>query len=370
MIRFHNKLRNKLSWYRQWQNSKYSTQIHFIFLFGIIFVISGIYVLKLDFVSKKKDSDVIASSSNNTLTTQANWQAGTNDGTDLITTPADIKISTESAKLDLLPIYNNDNNTITATTNSANRSLAIDNDPGTFWNVTTPYGESNSWTIDITSSHTFAFLTLISAIDTLGNGPFDIQYSLDNVVYSPLCSTLVGGTGPYNIADSSANGNCTGTHPFDARYIKLLSSTDMPDAMYVDIFDLELYETRMSATHTSASTQIGSTGDATRYVSEYETFTPTESEPANSDITYRFRLTTSGGGSTGTWTDYFDYIGTAIDLANQSALDITQTEIDAGKTYLQVETKFVRTDVAANPTLSDYTASFHTNKAPNAPTPQ
>ncbi|OIP05334.1 hypothetical protein AUK14_01840 [Candidatus Berkelbacteria bacterium CG2_30_39_44] len=65
-------------------------------------------------------------------------------------------------------------------------------------------------------------------------------------------------------------------------------------------------------------------------------------------------------------------MGDVADLATTypSQLTLSQTKIDAGETYLQVQSRLTTTDGVSTPTLSDYTASYHTNKAPNTPTPQ
>ena len=372
--KIHNYFRNNWLWYHKWHNFKHSTVSHFLFMVGFIFVLLFIFILKSGLFSSEQELKTNASDNQSTLTAQADWQTGVNDGTDLTTSPADIKILAEGDKLDLLTIYNNDNNTIIATTNSVNRSLAIDNNLGTFWNVTTPYGERNSWVIDLTSSHTFAFLTLTATANETNSdnsgGPFVIQYSLDNVVHHSLCNTYAG-TGPLSIVNSSTHDECTGTHPFEARYIELLSVVDEPNLMDIDIFDLGLYEARMSATHTSSPTQIGDvSSDPGRYVVEYNGFDTTETEPANTAIDYRFQLVNSSGVSTDGWTAWA--LGDVADLATTypSQLTLSQTKIDAGETYLQVQSRLTTTDGVSTPTLSDYTASYHTNKAPNTPTPQ
>jgi len=122
---------------------------------------------------------------------------------------------------------------------------------------------------------------------------------------------------------------------------------DNGDSVNFTISELEAYYLPLTATHTSASTQIGDvSSDLGRYVVEYNGFDTTETEPANTTIDYRFQL------------------------VNSSGVTLSQTKIDASETYLQVQSRLTSTDGVSTPTLSDYTASFHTNKPPNAPTPQ
>ncbi|TSC95842.1 MAG: hypothetical protein CEN88_420 [Candidatus Berkelbacteria bacterium Licking1014_2] len=72
----------------------------------------------------------------------------------------------------------------------------------------------------------------------------------------------------------------------------------------------------------------------------------------------------------GGWTDYVDYAGAAINLQNYSQLTISEDDVSNGRTYIQAETKITRTDAAAEPTVSDYSITYHTNKRPNKPVGQ
>ena len=284
----------------------------------------------------------------------------------LTTISGSMKFGSEG-KLDLRAIYDADPSRVTASNNESEKGKVLDGATGTYWYDTIfqgPYTEyplpSGNWLIDLTQEYA------ISKIRTLSSSTSEQWVG----IYIQ-CGTSIIFSLDYCHISSSANSpqwNETIAN-YSARYIQVTAQdTSLQDFDTMNIYELEIYTTPLTAIHTSSPSQIGATGDATRYVSEYQTFTPTESEPANSDITYRFCLTTSDGGSTGTWTDYIDYTGTAIDLTAQSALAITQTEIDAEETYLQVQSRLTSTDGVSTPTLSDYTASYHTNKAPTAPT--
>ena len=357
MKKIHNSFRNNWSWYRQWHNFKYSTHIHFILLFGLIFVISGIYVLKLDFVSQKKDSNIVASSGNNTLTTQANWQAGINDNTDLTTSLGGVLAETSETLISYTGA------TVTASENESTKLNFIDgNEPVTY---TDNSGLGNWWKVDLGSNKNLS--RFASSTESGVMAIVNYYYSTDDIAYSVLT--------PGNCSLSLTYPVCewAGT-PVQARYFKFVGSGDDGDPKVDDegaqLYELFLYEIA-SATHTSSPTQIGDvSSDPGRYVVEYNGFDTTETEPANTAIDYRFQLVNSSGVSTDGWTAWA--LGDVADLATTypSQLTLSQTKIDAGETYLQVQSRLTTTDGVSTPTLSDYTASYHTNKAPNTPTPQ
>ena len=327
--------------------------------YGLILLVAiglaiGTYSIRTNHSKNKNQSTkkVEASSSLAVLTSDSDWNAGTTGN--ILVSSGSIQINDKGASnIDL------SGKTITADYDDLNKGRLVDGLTDQFWGSNASSPTDYYWQIDLGNSMSIKQVGVYaSASDWL----YKVQYSLNGTDFSDYSSY-------YNPA---GGGWATYTTSVSTRYIKILCSRDTtgpmaPPGVFLGEITIQYDST---ATHTSASSQIGATGDAERYVSEYQSFTPTESEPANSDITYRFRLTTSDGGSTGTWTDYIDYTGTAIDLTAQSALAITQTEIDAEETYLQVQSRLTSTDGVSTPTLSDYTASYHTNKAPSAPVPQ
>ena len=299
------------------------------------------------------------------LTTQADWEAGTRVNIDTTTTPGDIKISNSSSstKLDLLAMYNANSSIITATTDSANRSKAIDGNVTTTWSAVTPIQTTHSWIIDLGASYNIAYVAINSSISQtlgVGMGNLMIAESSDNILYNPVCSSqsqIVAGS--WNKANSQTDCDPPGhSHPFNTRYLKLSITNNtfgMSTTWTVKEFEVYLVavQTILSATHTSAIAQIGSAGTI-----QYTTFSIAESEPDNSDIRYRFRRTKPTNSWVGSWTDYIDYTGASIDLTSFTELDISQSDINSGKTYLQVETIFTRVDGAPDPVVSDYTIVY------------
>jgi len=129
------------------------------------------------------------------------------------------------------------------------------------------------------------------------------------------------------------------------------------------LYEFEIYgDTPASATHTSGATQI----DGTANIFEWQTFTPTYTEPANTDISFKLRTSTDGA----TWTAWSasqtPASGTPLDI---SAL-VTSISGNDKYRYIQVETTFSNTDGASTPTLSDYTIGYHTNVKPDKPVAQ
>jgi hypothetical protein len=127
----------------------------------------------------------------------------------------------------------------------------------------------------------------------------------------------------------------------------------------VTVREFELYGAPYTATHTTAATQIdGQEGSDDKTLIEWTSFTPTQTVPANTTLTYQFR--TSGDGATWTeWTGNYTYSGSPIDL--------TGLEDDR---YLQVKATLSNTDGVSTPQIDDYTINFHNNQKPNQPTAQ
>jgi len=379
MKKIHNSFRNNWSWYRQWHNFKYSTHIHFILLFGLIFAISGIYVLKLDFVSQKKDSNIVASSGNNTLTTQANWEAGALVNADTFTYLGNIVIDNIMSFLIPQSSY-----IINTSTNSEQANNVKDGSTETAWSANITDSTYQTVKVDLGANTLINKIRInawVSNFDSLVwvGEHIGINYSVNDISYTDYttCSVADGVGG-------IANGwnECNETTDNDGRYIEFSFSctppncNGIPPSYDLSVKEIEIYirgsaTDTPSATHTSSPTQIGDvSSDPGRYVVEYNGFDTTETEPANTAIDYRFQLVNSSGVSTDGWTAWA--LGDVADLATTypSQLTLSQTKIDAGETYLQVQSRLTTTDGVSTPTLSDYTASYHTNKAPNTPTPQ
>jgi len=296
------------------------------------------------------------------LSSQADWEAGDRVNIDTTTSLGDMKMSSGASgiKLDLLAMYNADNNIVTATTDSANRSKTIDGSLTTAWVATADMQTTHTWIIDLGANHIIVYVAINSIISaTVGMGNVQISKKSDgDSSYIVICHGSLA-QGAWNKTDSSTECNPPGIiHPFDARYLKLSinnGTLGMPVTWTVNEFEIYItgVQTVLSATHTSAIAQIGSAGAV-----QYKTFNATENEPDNADIRYRFRRTKSSDSWTGSWTDYIDYTGSAIDLTSYSELDISKSDINSGKTFLQVKTQFTRATSAPDPSVSDYTVVY------------
>lgn len=132
-----------------------------------------------------------------------------------------------------------------------------------------------------------------------------------------------------------------------------------PGVGLVDVKEFELYGLPYSATHTTASTQIdGQEGSDDKTLIEWTSFTPAQTVPENTTLTYQFR--TSDNASDWTeWTGDYTYSGTPIDLTGLS-----------DDRYLQVKATLTNTDGVSTPQIDDYTINFHNNQKPNQPVAQ
>ncbi|TSC92428.1 MAG: hypothetical protein CEN89_710 [Candidatus Berkelbacteria bacterium Licking1014_7] len=265
-----------------------------------------------------------------TLTSQADWQAGTStSGIDLTSSPGDVKLSTAETKI----------TDGTWTNGSGNVDYAHDGNTNT--STTLQIGENVTQTNGSTKKYTkVRYQCAPSGIDIdYWNGSAWLD------VTSSSCDSY--GDHPWHEFTFSVSGT------------KIRFSNISPlDIM--DLFEAEIYADANEGTHTSAPTQIGATGDAGRTVVEYQGFGTTEIEPANTSIDYRFQLVNSSGTSTNGWTAW-----TTGDVANLTTtypdqLTITQAKIDVGETYLQVQSKLTSTDGVSTPTFSDYTVNYKT----------
>ena len=357
----HNKLRQEYDWYRIWHNFKYATIFHFIMLIVTTFAISAITLsqMKLDFMDQNKIS--FSMSSSDVLTIQTQWQAGTyTDSTDLTAVAGNVQVFPESEINGSVGTITTTGNGDVADLHDGNLSTGIDLNPGD--DILWDFGE---------------LVSNVTKYRFYRTGGPDSDVASDICLYpqNGFIFTCAGvGRPTWGILSVFGDGNLTKNEwkEFDIADDDFSQFwIDNGDSVNFTISELEAYYLPLTATHTSASTQIGDvSSDLGRYVVEYNGFDTTETEPANTTIDYRFQLVNSSGVSTDGWTSWAS--GDVADLATTypSQLTLSQTKIDASETYLQVQSRLTSTDGVSTPTLSDYTASFHTNKPPNAPTPQ
>lgn len=129
------------------------------------------------------------------------------------------------------------------------------------------------------------------------------------------------------------------------------------------IHEFQVYTSSASATHTSAASQITNTN-----LYQWQTFTPTYTEPANTDISFKFRTSTNAIDWTAWTASQTVASGGSLDLTSLVTSKTGDPGSETFYKYIQVETTLTSTDGVSTPTLSDYTIGYHTNVAPNTPT--
>ena len=151
------------------------------------------------------------------------------------------------------------------------------------------------------------------------------------------------------------------TPTISTRYIKFrpIGTYSEEFSRVYSLYELEIYNSIATATHTTAPTQIdGQEGSADKTLIEWEAFTPTQTTPANTGIGYQFRTSNDGANWT-SWSSSQEYSGTPLDLTGLEK-----------RRYLQVKATLTTTDAGATPQIDDYTINFHNNQKPNKPVAQ
>lgn len=338
--------------------------------FAIVFVISQNYYT---IEQKEKYSiQTLALTNSGIITTQADWQAGTTNNINTTSNLGSAIINAYSGgKIDLNAIANADPASVVVTSNESEKLKSLDSDENTKWygNITIAGpGSWDRWYINLGTSHTIVKIRALVNFSNLG-GNISIEGICEG---SNDAATFSQFGNLFSVSETKTWLECTGSKSYQYIGIKLnfLDAGPPAGSAEVNLYEYEGYDAGGSGTHTSASTQIGATGDAERYIVEYQGFDITETEPANTALDYRFQLVNSSGTSTNGWTGWATGDVASLIASYPDQLTITQAKKDAGETYLQVQSRLTSTDGVSTPTLSDYTVNYHTNKAPSAPTPQ
>ncbi len=300
-------------------------------------------------LSSKK---VEASSSQAVLTSQSDWDAGSKDNIDSSSSSGSVKIlSLAGGKLDL------SGKTVTADPDT-NKSNAVDSDQcGTFWTSARGPGHTQ-WMIDLGD-----IMNVMPKITRWGVGP------LCNMQTSTNGSSWTNYVPDQNSTAECGIGapTCSSSTPLQLRYLKIYCDfteyCDGSNCSPAFIHDVQFTTVGATATHTSGSTQLN--GGTDFY--EWQTFTPTYTKPANTNVQYRFRSSTNSTDWT-SWTDYqTPSSGSPLDITSLVTSRTGPTDSPTLYKYLQVETKLTSTDGNSNPTLSDYSIGYHTNRPPDKP---
>ncbi len=324
-----------------------------IIVSAVAVVLSFFIYLKFNIASNANTTQ--ASSQSSSLTTEGDWNQGTKANVDSSTSPGDLKVDLTSVTIDggilsssgdvtgdLYNIFDGNENTgIDVGLGNINWDLE-----GSFLVSKIRY---RCGTQDINAQFSMCTYPYYGTNPMIHCGP---TFGLPDWAYT--LSGLQGTLTPNDWTEYSL-GNVR---------MSQAKSINGGVGWPIDLREWQLIGVPSEATHTSATTQITDTN-----LYQWQTFSPTYTEPANTDISFKFRTSTDSTNWTA-WT-------ASQTVASGGSLDMTglvtsSTGAPGSETfykYIQVETTLVSTDGIATPTLSDYTIGYHTNVAPDAPTP-
>lgn len=334
---------------------------NYFFIVGSVVLVAAIILASIFLVQKRRttkhqSSTVSASSSSKTITLKSDWEEGgtTNQFTDTSSSPGDVKINLSSVSIDVESI-----------TSVGNVTGYVDDimDGSTSTGVSIASSTNNGIIFVFDRAYFVSKIRIYS-------GDQDINASLIICAYPKpdlaLNCSAVGLSDHANLSALQGNLIPNNWKEYDLSTQNQYTVTKMYNSTWdVDLREVEFFGIPLSATHTSAPAQI-SGGDT---FWGWETFTPTYTEPANTDVQFRFRTSTNNIG----WTDWTDYqtmvSGVAADISD---LVTSRTGEDEDPTYsyykyIQVETTLISTDGVSTPTVSDYSIGYHTNVAPSKP---
>ncbi|MEI8061124.1 MAG: carboxypeptidase regulatory-like domain-containing protein [Candidatus Berkelbacteria bacterium] len=269
---------------------------------------------------KRVNTKTEAATSSKTLTSNAEWTAGTNTNTTISADPGSsvtMNDKTSGAQLD----------TTGMTTTSAN---PVDGDINTYYGAA--FGDSLLWEIDFGQSYYLTEIISRKPIAYIG-AVGGIQLSINGVDWSSYAQDYWDADETHQPINASA------------RYAKFYSTAPTPPEGW-RVYEVEFYQ-GASATHISSATQL----DGGTHFKDWTTFVPDDDIPANTSVNYRFRTSDDHA----TWGSY------TASTASAGSIDIATLlgAGDAAKRYLQVETTLANTDGASTPTLNAYTANYN-----------
>ena len=336
-------------------------------LWWLLPVILLLTIMGWVYFDKKNNEPLKTSASNNStaLSSKTTWNMGTKNNID-VDTGNDLQIDnkSQSEKYDLSGA------TLTASKSPENVGLAIDGDKTTYWgpvqicpNQDYPTYYANALSIDLPSPITVGVLKALWQGESMRVEYKDDGGTWHNITMGPFTPFIDG------LAVLSLGSQVTSAH---WRVITINIGceyqpdvhTPPPHEVWVKTKEIQFFPGGAVATHTSAATQIdGSEGGAKNFIT-WQTFTPTYTKPANTNVQFRFRTSPDHA----TWTSWTAYqtpgSGGAFDISS-----LVDSASGANK-YLQVETTLSNTDGASTPTVDSYSVGYHTNIKPDKPVAQ
>ncbi|TSC96010.1 MAG: hypothetical protein CEN88_403, partial [Candidatus Berkelbacteria bacterium Licking1014_2] len=324
----HNKLNEQYSWYKRWHQWEHHHKVHRGVLVIYTLAIFGLIVASMYPAPQAK---VGASPNQAVLTSQADWEAGTSNNIDSILSSGSIKINDKSlseGSLSLTNLYNEDNSRVTATMFDSDKAKPVDSNLSTSWG-----GASTSvfsWQMNFGKSYNITQFNCYN-VDTV-EGPlgFNPYLSSNGSDWTLVGECPLNPGSWYNNAFSPAK---TG------QYIKLERPAH-PLGWNTIVSELAIYiNSPATATHTTGLTQLNG---GTNFF-EWQTFSPTYTKPANTNVQYRFRTSTNGSDWT-SWTAYqTPTSGSSLDITSLVTSRTGSTDNPTFYKYLQVETKLSST---------------------------
>jgi hypothetical protein len=277
------------------------------------------------------------------ITTQADWETMTRSNIDT-SSAGSIKINDKTLTYTEVSLTGK---TITTTSDEANGGNVIDENLLTTWNPVYPFTDSGnplpgapvitgSWKVDLGENVEYISKYAASCNNVFNAGSY-IYYSSDDSSY-----TLLDNEGE----DPPGGGMYEKTFSqITARYFRI------DRYAYVDMYPI----TGQNEFHIYTATgnaELTAQIDGGENFWEWEDFTPTDTEPPNTSITYRYRSSANGAD----WNAWHNAIG-----------DVESRSGDTKYRYLQVEATLSNTDGASTPTIDSYDINYHTEVKPTAP---
>jgi len=310
-------------------------KIFFVVAFAVLVSLIALFYFRQN---KPRPESSSATSTNNAITLQADWELGSVDNIDSTTFPGSILMNDKaSSNIDLTDPSVSISTVDFDSYAEGDVANLTDGNTATYWGAhgdmsegcAGPYGEI---VVDLGSSGT---VNEVKAYFTYLSQPAYFYVSLNGTDYTSIGDTSETGLWVSKTANTTA------------RYIKYhFNVTPCFDRGYVGEIAVT---SSASATHTTGATQID--GGANFF--EWESVTPTQTVPANTSITYRYRSSANGSD----WNSWHSAIG-----------DVESISGDTKYRYLQVEATLSNTDGVSTPSIDSYDIGYHTNLAPSTPT--
>lgn len=306
----------------------------------IIILISGFFAFK-----ESTQNLLLATDSKDAISTSEEWNEGT--ANNLIVNNGSVVINDRTGGDELIDLTGG---TVVASPDESKMAVVDD--------LVLPewifYFRAGFWEIDVGEAISVGKLRLQSLCM---DGNYDVLiYSSDNGTDWDLVSRYTVPTIDWGL--SYIFELTTDPLPIKKRYWRIAGTEENIEGTTA-IDYLRLYTPSPYATHTTAPTQIdGQEGSADKKVIEWTSFTPTQTTPANTSISYEFRTSDDGSNWT-SWSAPQAYSGSPLDLTTLTP-----------NRYLQVRATLSTTDALATPQIDDYTVNFHNNQKPNKPTAQ